>query len=78
MQFDNVTTGVTGGIIPNILAQLYDSETGQTYINRLTTYDDFGVCLPMGRGYTLKFENTALLAGETKNVNVDFYAKPVS
>jgi hypothetical protein len=71
------TVGVTGGIIPNILVQLYDSETGQMYINRLTTYDDFGVYLPMGREYILRFENTALLAGETKHVNAEFSVRPM-
>ena len=71
------TVGVKGGILPVIIVQLYDSETGQMYINRRTTYDDFGVYLPMGREYTLEFTNDALFAGETKYVDADFYARPV-
>jgi hypothetical protein len=47
------------------------------YINRLTTYDEFGVYLPMGREYTLEFQNTAILAGETKYVDTDFYVRPI-
>jgi hypothetical protein len=64
------TYSVTGGILPLIDVHLLDS-IGSYIINEIRSSGQIVKLLSPGT-YTLQFQNNAVFAGETKNVEVDF------
>jgi hypothetical protein len=64
------TYSVTGGILPLIDVHLLDS-IGSYIINEIRSSGQIVKSLSPGT-YTLQFQNNAVFAGETKNVQVDF------
>jgi hypothetical protein len=64
------TYSLTGGILPLIDVHLLDS-IGSYIINEIRSSGQIVKLLSPGT-YTLQFQNNAVFAGETKNVEVDF------
>lgn len=68
------SVGIQGGLLgAQLHVYLQDSQTGQTYIDRIVRgYDTFNVALTSGKTYDLLLYNDAFLAGDDKQETATF------